>query len=119
MDLLKSSDDWTDANSINQWFSNFHEPWSSSKFNRRILKCIVTLWLCNVTAKLLSEGLCPWPQRTTSWPQGGRGPRLRNPAINHLSGHFDQTEIVFLIQSKPCGDKIQSKADYWNNERKQ
>jgi len=38
---------------------------------------------CNITAALFSKGLCSWPlQNRSVAPKGGRGPRLRSPALN-------------------------------------
>jgi len=42
----------------------------------------VTFRLCNITAKLPSEGICSWPPENRSLARkGGRGPRLRNPVL--------------------------------------
>jgi len=49
----------------------------------------VTLGLCNITAKLPSEGLCSCPPENRSVDhKGGRGPRLRNPVLTHGSPNF-------------------------------
>jgi len=46
----------------------------------------VTLGLCNITAELPSEGLFSWPpDNRYVAPNGGRGPRLRNPVLNLAS----------------------------------
>jgi len=48
----------------------------------------VTLGLCNITAKLPSEGLCSWITENRSVaPKGDRGPSLKNPVVG----------IVFFI----------------------
>ena len=45
----------------------------------------MTLGLCNITAKLPSEDLCSWPPENRSVaPNRGRGPRLRNSALDFL-----------------------------------
>jgi len=47
---------------------------------------IVTLGLCNITAKLPSEDLCSGtPENRSVAPKGDRGPRLRNPGLSGLN----------------------------------
>jgi len=45
------------------------------------------LWLCNITVKLLSEGLCSWPPQNRSMvPKGGWWPRLTNTILDLGAG---------------------------------
>jgi len=57
----------------------------------------VTLGLCNITAKLPSEGHCSWPPENRSVAhKEGRGPRLRNPGIEYqwLSPYYECTNRI-------------------------
>jgi len=53
---------------LGQRLSNFHEPWPPSKFNWWILSISWHFGLCNITAKLHSEGPARGPQRGPGAP---------------------------------------------------
>ena len=61
---------------LGQCFSNFHESWPPlSLTGVYLILYIVTLGLCDITAKLPSEGLCSCtPENRSVAPKGGEDP---------------------------------------------
>ena len=58
-----------------QWFSNFHEPWPTSKFNWQILNISSHLGYAISRQSYLAKASARGPQRTAPWPpRGSRAP---------------------------------------------
>ena len=54
-------------------------------------------WLCNITAQLWVKASARGPQKTAPWsPKGGRGPRLRNPALGFLYTFEELADCALL-----------------------
>ena len=83
---LEVEEDWT----LEQWFSNFHEPWFPSKFNWRILNISRHLGYAISRQSFLAKASVRGPQRTALRPpRGAEGP-VEKPCIRVA---FSQTAL--------------------------
>ena len=81
--------DYIISDSLDQWFSSFHQPSPPSKFNWRIITVIyrVIYRVMQYHGRATySEGLCSWPPENRSVaPKGGQESRLRNYGLDILN----------------------------------
>jgi len=71
---------WSNGcHTVNIWFIYTSGPQTFVSCGPLQKTLIMTLGLCNITAKLPSEGLCLWhPENHSVAPKKGRGPHLRH-----------------------------------------
>ena len=83
--LIAGSTSKTRQYHLEQWFSNFHEPWRRSKDSQHLWPPAIQskyLVLASASARGPCSASACAPREELPWlPRGGRGNRLRNPNL--------------------------------------
>jgi len=68
-------------NALEQWFSNFYEPWTPVKDSQHVCNISWHLGYAISRQSFLAKASARGPSEPLRGPKGGREPRWRNPAL--------------------------------------